>query len=231
MDKGTTGIQNVNALRWALYYGTKVFWHMLYGFPGEKPSHYEQQAELIPHLTHLQPPHNLGRIWMERYSPIFVDRETYPAKRVVPEMSYRFVYPEDCALEKIAYFFEYELEDTLPDEVYEPMRQAVKRWQLLWQRPSRPHLIFRYSPRHLNITDGRNPDNLRALSYQGALCSAVYLACSDKPQSPQSVARHLGRDASISTIEEILEGFVQTRVMMREDNRFLSLALPAIEYR
>src|SRR6266567_1863701 len=71
MDKGVRAAQNVNLLRWARYYGIDVAWSILWGFPGETAEDYAGQAAAAPHLVHLQPPGNSGRIWLERFSPLF----------------------------------------------------------------------------------------------------------------------------------------------------------------
>lgn len=94
MCKGITSIQNVNTLRWTLYYGINVAWNLLYGFPGETVEDYRRQNELICCVVHLQPPSGIGRIWMERFSPIFFDRLAFPTRYVRPHASYGFIYPQ-----------------------------------------------------------------------------------------------------------------------------------------
>src|SRR5262249_3563570 len=93
MRKGTRASTNVNLLRWCTYYGSDVRWNLIWGFPGEKPEDVEDQVDLLPPLAHLFPPGGAGRIWMERFSPIFTDREHFPAISVSPEASLRRVYP------------------------------------------------------------------------------------------------------------------------------------------
>ncbi len=55
MRKGTTMLQNVRLMKWAHYYGIKVAWNLLTGFPGETLEDYERQARLMPLLVHLPP--------------------------------------------------------------------------------------------------------------------------------------------------------------------------------
>ena len=70
MRKGINEIQNVNALRWMNYYGLEVLWNIIYGFPGETESDYQRQRQIIAQIFHLVPPTGVGRIWLERFSPI-----------------------------------------------------------------------------------------------------------------------------------------------------------------
>lgn len=75
MHKGVRAAQNVNLLRWARYYDIDAEWNLLWGFPGETELDYAEQAAVIPHLAHLQPPSSVGRIWLERFSPLFSGRQ------------------------------------------------------------------------------------------------------------------------------------------------------------
>ena len=77
MRKGVRAGQNINLLRWAQYYGITVSWNILWGFPGESEEDYAEQAALLPDLIHLQPPMSAGRIWMERFSPLFTDHDAF----------------------------------------------------------------------------------------------------------------------------------------------------------
>ena len=66
----------------------------------------------------------LGRLakWLERFSPLFTGSRRLRYRR--PERSYRFVYPDRVDLDRVAYFFEYEWEDALPDSAYAGLAAA-----------------------------------------------------------------------------------------------------------
>ena len=118
MRKGVRAIQNVNLLRWAQYYDICVDWNLLWGFPGETEQDYTDQAAAIPHLLHLPPPASANRIWLERFSPLFTEHDTFRLRRRTPEPSYRYVYPGNVDIERVAYFFDYDLDGGLPDSAY-----------------------------------------------------------------------------------------------------------------
>ena len=54
MEKGCTGLQNIQLLRWCEEAGIMAAWNLLSGFPGEDPDEY-RTAELLPLLTHCSP--------------------------------------------------------------------------------------------------------------------------------------------------------------------------------
>ena len=228
MRKGVTAIQNVNTLRWCLYYDVKVGWNLIWGFPGETKEDFLQQLDLMRQIIHLPPPDGGGRIWMERFSPIFFDTESYPATYRRPEASYRYVYPAGMDLNRLAYFFDYELEGALPDsDLHEHTSRQIEAWQAAWRESPRPRLTFWSAPDFLQIDEYRDRESPGIYTFTHRLAS-LYAACSDRPESASSLKQRLHLSWPESTIESLLEEhFVSHRLMMREGKLFLSLALPA----
>ena len=226
MRKGVTSIQNVNILRWAHYYGIRVGWNILWGFPGETTQDYREQASFIRLIVHLPPATHFGRIWMQRFSPIFDDRVSFPILHVRPWRAYTYLYPTHVALDRVAYFFEYGLEDTLPESAYERIKNEIIRWQSAWRTGPTPALTFWYASGLLRIHDLRNRFAPAYYTFREPFAS-VYVSCSDRPQTAASL-EHLCPDAStVEDIGKILNEFCARGLMMRDGIQFLSLALPA----
>jgi ribosomal peptide maturation radical SAM protein 1 len=226
MRKGVSAAQNVNLLRWALYYGIEVGWNIIWGFPGETVEDYERQLALLPHLAHLQPPTGAGRIWMERFSPIFSDRRAFPATVIRPEASYAHVYPRSIDTTRVAYFFDYELENTLPAGTYDATRDRVRAWQAAWKQEPRPSLTFWSAPGFLQIEDLRSTEGAGVYTFDGPL-AAIYAGCSERPQSVVQLQRHQALPYDEAEIEDAMNEFCARGLMMRDGDVFLSLALPA----
>jgi ribosomal peptide maturation radical SAM protein 1 len=220
MDKGVRAVQNVNLLRWARYYGIDVAWSILWGFPGETAQDYAEQAEAFPHLVHLQPPGSADRIWLERFSPL---------SRILPkspEPGYRYVYPEGVDLDRVAYFFEYEVDGALPDSAYDGLRRAVADWATAWESGP-PVLQYRSAPGFLQIYDGRHQGREGTYTFHDTLAD-IYLACSDRPATAAAVRDRLRLDLPTGTVEEIFNDFQQRGLMFRDGSLALALALPAV---
>ncbi|MET8976333.1 RiPP maturation radical SAM C-methyltransferase [Streptomyces sp. NPDC004539] len=226
MRKGITGLQNVNMLRWGMYYGIDIAWNIIWGFPGEEAAFYADQLETVRRLRHLQPPTSTSRIWMERYSPLFSDRATFAANYVRPEASYAYVYPARIDLDRIAYFFDYEMTDALPDTAYQPLRDEVRAWQGAWRESAKPSLVFWSSPGQIHVDDFRDQADRRSYRFQDD-SAALYRACGDRPTNARQLRQTLSLDLSAEQIEDILFSFVRQDLMLHEDGAFLSLALPA----
>jgi ribosomal peptide maturation radical SAM protein 1 len=226
MRKGSTMLLNVRLLKWAHYYGIKVAWNLLTGFPGETREDYEQQARLMPLLFHLPPPTGGGPIWLERFSPYFTD-DSFPVSDVAPWAAYRFVYPDDrLDVRKIAYFFTYTMDDTVPPECLDGVHRALGLWQERWKGAARqrPVLVYQRAPDWIQIVDRRDPDEPRVHAFQG-LEAAAYEACGDTYHSAAKVAATVGANGD-GAVEEALERFCDLGLMVSEDGRYLSLALP-----
>ncbi|GIH06070.1 RiPP maturation radical SAM protein 1 [Rhizocola hellebori] len=224
MDKGVRAAQNVNVLRWARYYGIDVAWAILWGFPGETPQDYAQQAAVAAHLVHLQPPASADRVWLERFSPLYRDAERFGVRDRAPEPSYQHVYPGSVDLDRVAYFFDYEIQDALPDHAYDALRAAVEQWTAVW-KAGPPVLLYQATPGSLQIYDGRHQGSEGTYRFHGTLAD-IYLACSDRPTTAAAVRERLRLDLPLPAIEEAFTQFAQRGLMFLDGPLALALALP-----
>jgi Radical SAM superfamily len=226
MDKGVSALQNINTLRWSHYYNIRVGWNIIWGFPGETNDALAAQTRLIPWLWHLQPPSGGSAIWLERFSPLFFDRRRFAAKKVTPEASYAYIYPRGVDLERAAYFFDYELEGCLPPAAYEDLTEAISVWRSKWESGARPKFTFWTAGNFLQIEDLRDADAPGSYNFEGPL-AAIYLACSDRPESAARIKTLIGRDTALEDIEAACKEFARRGLMIQDGKQFLSLALPA----
>lgn len=116
-------------------------WNILWGFPGETAADCAERAAAAPNLVHLQPPGDAGRIWLERFSPLFAR-----TRQRSPGRSYRFVYPGGLDLDRLACFFDYTVDGARPDAAYRPLTLAVEKWAEAWRGDPRPSLTYRSAP-------------------------------------------------------------------------------------
>lgn len=173
MRKGTSGLQNIQLLKWAREARVQAHWNILLGFPGEDPAEYSRMAEMVPALVHLQPPMGCCRISLLRFSPYFEEREALGVCKVRPLDAYRTIYPfpeED--LEQLAYFFDYDyLDDRDPLAYVSPLIEAVAAWR----DKVGASLTYTRSGEDLLIRDTRGPA-VTWVRLRGAQC-AVYDFC------------------------------------------------------
>jgi ribosomal peptide maturation radical SAM protein 1 len=225
MRKGVRAAQNVNLLRWAQVYGITVEWNVLWGFPGERAEDYAEQAAAVPHLVHLQPPAGAARIWMERFSPLFTD-PSFPVRRREPDRSYAYVYPSSFDLGEIAYFFEYELSDALPDATYEDLGRAVAAWREAWEADQPPVLRYWSAPGFVQIYDGRRPGREGTYTFEDGPAD-IYRAVCDRPRTAAAIQRELQRAIPVEAVREVLTEFGRRGLVFQDGDLAVALGLPA----
>jgi ribosomal peptide maturation radical SAM protein 1 len=230
MRKGVTASQNINLLRWAQYYDIEVAWNILWGFPGESEQDYVEQAAVIPRLLHLRPPLSAGRIWMERFSPLYTEHDSFGIRSRMPERSYRFVYPSGVDLDRAAYFFDYEMDDALPEIAYTELRRSVQEWSNAWQADKPPVLKFWSSPHFVQIYDGRRKGEEGTYTFEGPPAD-VYKACSNRPITAAAVRDKLDRRLPVQAVQEMFRAFQEQGLLFLDGPRALALALPALAHR
>jgi ribosomal peptide maturation radical SAM protein 1 len=230
MRKGVHAAQNVNFLRWALYYDIDVQWNLLWGFPGETEPDYAQQAAVMPHLLHLQPPVSANRVWLERFSPLFTERDTFRLRRRRPERSYQYVYPGSVDLDRVAYFFDYELDGGLPDRAYADVSRAAADWSSAWRADPTPVLKYWSAPHFVQIYDERQPGQGGTYTFEDTLAD-LYLSCTSRPTTAAAVRRKLGLQLPEQAVQEVFEEFQKRGLMFLDGPLALALALPAVKGR
>ena len=179
---------------------------------------------------------------MERFSPLFFDRESFPVDFARAEVSYSYVYPSSVDLDKVAYFFEYKAKNALPDDAYADLRAKLQAWIDAWTISTegthdgarlsasetnlyRPSLTFFYSDDFLQIADSRSKTRSSVSSVFEGSHARLYKAACDRPLTARGASESAG--VSLLEAEHVLGEFCEQGFMMRDGERFLSLALPA----
>ncbi len=228
MRKGTTAIQNVCLLKWARHFGMEVLWNLLVGFPGECAEDYERQMAVLRLIPHLPPAYG-GAIELHRFSPYYTEAETLGIRNVRPDTAYGHIYPSTLDFDRIAYFFEFEALETLSREAHEPLYQHILWWRRVWGRAGAPFLTYRRDAEQLIVTDGRQPGASPLLHTFDGPEARVYEFCGPTHHGVRKVVEDLqmhGFPDDQAVALSALDQFTKLGLMLEEDGRYLSLALP-----
>jgi ribosomal peptide maturation radical SAM protein 1 len=228
MRKGVTALQNVRLLKWCAEIGITPEWNLLYGFPGEAPEEYERMAALIPQLVHFEPP-NLCSVAVQRFSPYFDTPQQLGLEITGPGWFYPFLYsipPESLA--NLAYDFEHRFLDGRDPESYiGPTAEAVTRWREVGSAAA-GSLSYRRGPDFLIVHDRRPGFDEANYRFDGVE-AAIYLGC-DAGATPADLHAQVTAadgELSVEDIADYLNELVESGLMYREGNRYLSLATAA----
>lgn len=238
MDKGVTALQNLRLLKWAKEYNIYVAWTLLWGFVGETADDYRKILDLIPSITHL-PPAGTARLLLERFSPYFEKAGQYGIEIHGPVPHYKHIYPivgQD--LYDLAYDFAYSIPKAVDEvEKLAIIGQIQKAIEELWavpgpQRATRGILSYYRGPGFITIVDRRPTLPPQDYTFAG-VAAELYLACDAGVSVAQLTSKFSDRAYPETQIKEVLDMFVQKRLMFEEDGQYLSLATairPSLEY-
>jgi ribosomal peptide maturation radical SAM protein 1 len=220
MRKMTTGMRNVELIKWCTYYGISCMYNILMRFPGETEEDYRMQAAMLPKIVHLQPPWGIVKARADRGSPMFAEPETQSIRRLKPAVCYDYIFPKRFNLQRVSYYFDHEMDNVVDEEHYDDLLDGVARWQQSWTRKSHPFLHYRKAFSTILIEDGRRRKG-RTHFYSDHI-AALYEYCADA-RTPRDIASAIGSE---SWVQPALDDFVSNDLMLFMDGRYLSLALP-----
>lgn len=226
MKKHTTGMRNVELLKWCAYYHINNLYNLLWGFAGETAEDYALQARLIPLLRHLQPPYSITQARPDRGSPMFTNPERLSIVKLRHASCYPYLYPKErFRLDRVSYFFEHETRNLPPADAYDAIHAAVFDWQQSWKAGARPALRYRKSWDTLVVEDARDGEP-RTLTFEDRDAKLLEI-CAD--------ARRLGEikealEDDGHWTEAALERLADDGIVLALDGRYLTLALPENPY-
>jgi ribosomal peptide maturation radical SAM protein 1 len=224
MRKGVRASQNVNLLRWALYYGIDIAWNLLWGFPDEEEKYYQAQTSLMPLLAHLQPPGAAGRIRMERFSPVFEKRQELCEAGAEPSPSYDYIYPAAVEKERIAYFFDYTFKSSLAEDAFSEIKARIDVWQRRWHSKAAPSLNYLNAGNLIKIIDRRFEEE-KVFHLKGDV-AAIYLAITDLPLSTTAILNRIPRLHG-ETVKSVLTELALAGLVMEDEGLYVALAIPS----
>jgi ribosomal peptide maturation radical SAM protein 1 len=226
MKKHTTGMRNVELLKWCAYYGINNLYNLLWGFAGETAEDYALQARLIPLLRHLQPPYAIARARPDRGSPMHTDPERLQIVKLRHAACYPYLYPKDrFRLDRVSYFFEHETRNLPPAEAYDALHAAVLDWQHSWKADTRPALRYRKSWDTLIVDDLRNGAP-RSFTFEDREARLLEI-CADARRL-REIADALEDDGTWT--QDALARLEHDGIVLALDDRYLTLALPDNPY-
>lgn len=110
MRKGTTGLQNVQTLKWLQEQRVSVDYNILVGFPGETLEDYRENIRIMRAIGHLPAPNGSAiSVRVDRFSPFFDTPETLGIRGLRPAEFYGHLIPRGLvAADRYAYFFDHD---------------------------------------------------------------------------------------------------------------------------
>ncbi len=234
--KGVTGIQNVLTIKLLMEQHIGVHYNILYEFPGDEPAEYWELCERIPLLYHLMPPHTNEGIITSRYSPIQQSPEQYGGSPPLRAAAYyhlvfseEFLQKTGFKLEDYCYIFErpYPL-DSECQMLYGIMVFQIIHWCTVFQQRI-VELSWQDNGNGITFRDSRYSESPEVKVFP-ADALQVYRSISQRILSPREISEELGQQISVEGVGRILEELEGHRLIFREGDKCLGLALSSDYY-
>lgn len=230
MNKGTSRIRHVQFLRWTKEYGIHLSYNILAGFPGEQAQWYHDMAAFLPKIRHLQPPlHNVHRVEMHRFSPLFRMREQFGVDEMQLRQDYCFNFPEGMVDPlKVGYFFSFSASTILEnsEDFMAPLRAAIEEWREAHKGRIPPTFKYSIGPGFTRIVDTRRGEG-RYIDLSD-LHQDIFLLCDEiqsLPKLEEALAPlHPGR-IEAGDVAAIVDELVEADVLYREGGAILALPI------
>jgi len=224
MEKGVSGLQNIQLMRWCEEVGIECSWNILGGFPEESPAEYERMAEMASLLVHLQPPISCGQIRLDRFSPFHTRSDQFGFRRLRPSRAYFYVFPLGRReLQRLAYFFDFDYGDGRDPESYmKPIRDAVRRWYTARTAATPAKLdAWFYDTDRVLITDSRDLNASYARELSGLPATLLFYC--DTASTIEALRRRSDLADSDGDIDSTLDQLCHDRLMLLDEGHYLSL--------
>jgi ribosomal peptide maturation radical SAM protein 1 len=228
MDKGVNIFQCLHMLKLAIKYGIYVSWNIIVGFPGMTADMYESLAEIVPQLTHLNPPGVLTPVRFDRFSEYWSLKDKYNLE-LSPFAAYSYVYPYDKEfLNDFAYYFEDANFDSeriyAMAEHYSKCETLVTEWQNRWREVTMetiPQLNYQRENGSIRIFDSRSrsPKHYNVSDLEDRVLTVL-----DAPKNTEVLMNNLEGDDK-SEVMDTLDSLVERDLVFEENDKYMSLVI------
>jgi ribosomal peptide maturation radical SAM protein 1 len=227
LKKGTTAIQNIEIMKYCEMLGIQNSSNLIVYFPGSDP---DDVAETLRNLEFTYPfrPLRLVHFWLGLGSPIWQRPELFGIKAIFNHPNYRSLFPPNIVRSMGFIIQAYRGNLGYQKRLWAPVKRKLKAWKKTYAK-------LRQGERHGNILtfgDGGYFLIIRQKRIEGepmthrleGTSRAVYLFC----QKHRTIRHIINRFSSTPAdkIEPFLRMMTDKKLMFREDDRYLSLAVP-----
>jgi ribosomal peptide maturation radical SAM protein 1 len=225
MDKGVSAVQNVHTLLLGRRCGVRVYYNLIYGFPGDDVTAYERMVTMLPRLLHLDPPHTCLPVQITRYAPLQTRPEMFDIPSAVPDPCYEIVFSRDYlnrtgfTIDDFCYYFERPFENSVTlQHLYDRIQATVAIW-----RERQAKLYYEKSDGNvLTIHDSRGTEEL-VYDLEGA--EAEFLLACTRPTSLRKLCQMQLARINPSTIDTIFNSLDQRGLVFQDEQRLISLVM------
>jgi ribosomal peptide maturation radical SAM protein 1 len=220
LNKGTSPIQNLAAMKTCAELGIRSQSNLIADFPGSTAQEVSETCHVIQEYALALPPLNVTGFRLTVASTVDILRSEFGVTNVRNLEMYRHGLPEDV-FDRLE-LFDKDFDQVAPTADWTPVRRAIERWAQLHSARRGHLLIYRDGQTYITIDDSRF-GNFSTATFEG-LERDLYVYCMEIRTFDQ-IAKRFRATNSAQAIRDALQLFVDSRIMYSEQDRYLSLAL------
>ena len=227
MGKGSSAVQNIALMKYCRSFRIFPVWNMMVQVPGEEREDYEQMLDLIPVISHLNPPTKASPIDFMRFSRYCDHPEDYGLE-LQPDPLYDCCFADHPEIVKnfgVYYkltggaFMESIRKNT---DLYQRIAQAVEEWRNLFYSKNQPGLYMTEAFFGIILRDTRPCAQERGKILIDLSAEIYRLAW--EPVSLASLMKKLP-DHTETEIKETLDLLIRQKLMIFLSGKYLALAV------
>jgi ribosomal peptide maturation radical SAM protein 1 len=233
MDKGVSGMQNVQLLKWGYVESIEIQYNILMGFPDDALQDYQFLVERLPRLYHLTPPNDCAGVAITRFAPLQTNPQRFGYNGPMRHHPYYEVLFSNCFikssgfdLDNYCYHFEkYYRCDAGLEEAYGQITIQARHWKDQ-HRARDVYLGYTRTSAGYGFEDTRFGETER-FSIEGLLAQ-VYSRCDDVAVSIGAMASELvpdNRDGD-RLVRDAVDELERLRLVWVEDDKVFGLGTP-----
>ncbi|MFH1147551.1 MAG: RiPP maturation radical SAM C-methyltransferase [Pseudomonadota bacterium] len=226
MGKGITAIQNIEIMRNCEELGIIQSGNLIAMFPGSTA---EEVRETLNTLDYVLPyyPLKIARFWLGFGSPVHCAPSDYGLRGLKNHHFYKALLPDHLYSGLVLMNRDYQGEKKKQALLWRPVQVRVKQWYgdyftLRSRYPSRPLLSYRDGGSLLIIRQALSGNSVLIHRLRGA-SRKIYLFCTSSKGFNEIQQNHSGHPTG--SLRKFLDELVEKRLMFREEDRYLSLAV------
>ncbi|MDG6218967.1 MAG: radical SAM protein, partial [Candidatus Thermoplasmatota archaeon] len=235
MKKGTRVIDNIAALKFCKENHIKNSYNLIINYPNEEKVDFEETNNIIQLFSKYLEPPSISKFALGYQSPIYDNVEEYNIQTIEPKLIDTIMYPKELLEKNFCFFYSFERKKKIPEN---PWNKLVSDWNTSYEEQKMlsvkrdnalEELVFYYTDggNFIKIFDKRFGD--KALIYMlNNDERKVFLACTNvisETEVKEKVA-HINS----SELNKILTSFIETGIVYKEDEWYLSLPISYQNY-
>lgn len=223
MEKGTTAIDNIAAMKLCCQYGIRLEGNLITDFPATTKA---EIAETLHHLNFVlpYPPLESATFFLGLGSPIYHRTKEFSIQTILPHAKNKKLFPEPYLKEMDMLLNSYRGDRKQQRTLWAPVKQKIKEWQRFHSKRSQSHHPLHYRDGSTFLIIRQETATGKPLLHRlRGLSRKIYLFCATPTRKDDLLTTF--PKITEPALEKFIDDLCVKHLMFQEDDRVLSLAI------